>query len=145
MLPDAPLYPADGVGIRLSDYRHRKHLVLLVFAAHAGEPGASVPGSLAARHKEFTDENAEVVVVFPASPPRSALPGPYPFPVVEDRTGALSRELTGNGSRGAVVLSVHVADRYGELFRSLDIRAGDPFPAEEILSWLRFLERLCPE
>jgi hypothetical protein len=43
------------------------------------------------------------------------------------------------------VLSVHVADRYGEVFRSLDVPAGDPFPAEEILAWLRFLERLCPE
>jgi hypothetical protein len=145
MLPDAPLYAADGVAVRLSGYRHRKHLVLLVFAAHDGEPGASVPGPLAARHKEFTDENAEVVAVFPASPPRSGLPGPFPFPVLEDRTGALSRLLPENDSREAAVLSVHIADRYGELFRSLDVPAGVPFPAEEILSWLRFLERLCPE
>ena len=145
MLPDAPFYAADGVAVRLSGYRHRKHLVLLVFAAPAGEPGASVPGSLALRHMEFAEENAEVIAVFPASLPRSSLPGPFPFPVLEDRTGAFSRERPGDGSRGACILSVHVADRYGEIFRSIDVPAGDPFPVEAILSWLQFLERLCPE
>jgi hypothetical protein len=143
MLPDVPLFSAEGGEIRLSDYRHRKHLVLLVFGTPAGDEGRCVPDSLAARRAEFADESAEVIVVFPASTPRSA--APMPFPVLEDRTGALHDELHGNGSRNTALLTVYVADRYGEVFRSLEIRAGDPFPTEEILAWLRFLERLCPE
>jgi len=145
MLPDVALTASDGRVVTPVDYRHRRHLVLILLPDTPATSGIPPLPSLSERYAEFADENAEVLAVFPALPPDSSIPDRYPFPVLEDRGGTLSGALSEQGASGTPCITVYVADRYGEIFRSLDVAEGNPFPLEEVLSWLRFLERLCPE
>ena len=145
MLPDVSMTVADGRVFATGDYRHRKHLVLILFPEPPGAAGIPHLSSLSSRYEEFTMENAEILAVLPAFPPGSSARGGHPFPVFEDREGTLRDALSGKPAAGMSCPTVYVADRYGEIFRSLEVPGGDPFPLEEVLSWLRFLERLCPE
>jgi len=148
MLPDVAMTATDGRVVTLGDYRHRKHLVLILFPDPPGTSGIPLLRSLFSRYAEFLEENAEILAVFPAvplPPPDPAFPGLCPFPVLEDRDGALSVALPEQRVTGIPRTTVYVADRYGEIFRCFDFAGGDPFPLEEVLAWLRFLERLCPE
>ncbi|HEX9191489.1 MAG TPA: redoxin domain-containing protein [Candidatus Deferrimicrobiaceae bacterium] len=145
MLPDVTMTARDGRVVNPGDYRHRKHLVLVLLPDTPVPSGATVLQSLSARYAEFVLENAEVLAVLPAFPPDSPPPDRYPFPVLEDRDGALSGALSEQRAPGIPRPTVYVADRYGEIFRSFCVTAGKPFPLEELLSCIRFLERLCPE
>jgi peroxiredoxin len=148
MLPDVAMTATDGRVVSLGDYRHRKHLVVILFPDPPVTSGIPLLRSLSSRYAEFQEENAEILAVFPAvppSPPDPAVPDLCPFPVLEDRDGALSVALPEQRVTGIPRTTVYVADRYGEIFRSFDVAGGNPFPIGEILSWLRFLERLCPE
>ena len=145
MLPDVTMTAGDGRVVNPGDYRHRKHLVLILLPDPPVASGTPVLPSLSARYAEFAGENAEVLAVFPAFPPDSPAPDRYPFPVLEDRDGTLSNALSERRVPGIPRSTVYVADRYGEIFRSFDVAVGDPLPLEELLSWIRFLERLCPE
>lgn len=145
MLPDVTMTATDGRIVTLGDYRHRKHLVLILLPDPRVTSGIPLLPSLSARYAEFVGENAEVLAVLPAFPSDSCAPDRYPFPVLEDRDGTLSGALPVRRAPGIQRPTVYVADRYGEIFRSFDVGGEDPFPLEEVLSCLRFLERLCPE
>jgi peroxiredoxin len=145
MVPDVTMTAADGRVFATGDFRHRKHLVLILFPEPPGAAGIPLLSTLSSRYEEFTMENAEILVVIPAFPPDFLARGGRPFPVFEDRDGTLRDMLAGQQAPGISRTVVCVADRYGEIFRSLEVPGGDPFPLEEVLSWLRFLERLCPE
>lgn len=145
MMPDVAMTATDGRVVTPGDYRHRNHLVLILFPDTPARSGIPLLPFLSTRHGEFVDENTEVLVVFRTFPSGSSVPDSYPFPVLEDRDGTLSGALSEQSASGTPRLTVYVADRYGEIFRSVTVAEGDPFPLEEILSWLRFLERLCPE
>jgi peroxiredoxin len=148
MLPPVSLRTAGGGRVRIDEYRHRKHVVVILFPDPPGTYEIRVLRLLTSRYQDFLEENAVVLAVFPAiprAPPDPSAPDPCPFPILADRDGMLSDALSDRRASGLRSLTVHVADRYGEIFRSLDVAVGDPFPLEEVLSWLRFLERLCPE
>ncbi|HEX9205144.1 MAG TPA: hypothetical protein VF853_04385 [Candidatus Deferrimicrobiaceae bacterium] len=145
MLPDVSMTAADGRVFATGDYRHRKHLVLIFIPEPPGASGIPLLSSLSSRYEEFTMENSEILAVLSAFPPGSFAHGSRPFPVFEDRNGTLRDMLAGHQAPGISRIVVCVADRYGEIFQSLDVEEGEPFPSEEVLAWLRFLERLCPE
>ena len=148
MLPDVAMNAADGRAVRPGDYRHRKHLVVVVLPDAPAPYDPPILRALARRHVEFSEENAEILAVLPPSapwPPRPAVADDCPFPVVQDRDGALSCTLSGRRAPSTGTIAVHVADRYGEIFRTLAVTGANPFPLEEVLAWVRFLERLCPE
>ena len=147
MLPDFHLPTVDGRRIRLSDYRNRRNIVLVVLQGLSAGTDRLL-STLAEEATALAGDNAQALVVV-EGPLQAAqsLQQMYrlPFPVLADAAGAVAPLLgpaeTGTGPR----LAVHVASRssrvYWSVWRGPDDR---PPTVKDIRGWLEFIEIQCP-
>lgn len=145
--PDFEFIEASGRAIRLSDYRGRLNLVLVF--ADEGEAARKLLGELAGRYAEIRSQQAEILAVAEASSRDCAQVKArlnLPYAILPDEDGRVHREAGASDGQGRPAAAVYVTDRYGEVFAAYRTDDGQALPgAEEILSWLAFINIQCPE
>lgn len=139
-LREFELPSSSGAKVRLSDYRGRAALVLIVCDASA-EPEKLLT-DLAQHYAQIRSEDAEVLAIVDGSPEQEAAKARHlPFPVLADADGRVHRAL-GAGDSAAV----YVTDRFGEVFGVYRKAEGQALPGtDEILRMLEFVSVQCPE
>jgi peroxiredoxin len=146
-LRDFELATALGGVIRLSDYRGRANLVLLVSDDRPGT--AKLLADSAARYQEIKNEDAEVLAIVHKSRQSAAemkQRQKLPYLVLADSDGRIHRELGAIDSKGQDSAAAYVTDRFGEVFGAYRTAGGGPLPGiAEILNWLEFVNAQCPE
>lgn len=149
MLRDFALSSAAGKRVQLSDCRGRANLVVVLAGACGSRPRLELLRQLASRHAAILEQETQVMAVLCCSPEQAQaikLRAQFPFVVLADADGAVHRSLGALDRRGLPRLAVYVTDRYGEVFAAWRTVAGDASPtAQEILGWLEFINRQCPE
>lgn len=114
-VPHFDVATVEGSRVRYSTIWQRRNLVLVVLPALESDASHSCTSRLMARQAEFVAQDTECVVT------RDALPGVPPPGVV-------------------------VADRWGEIVHAAHpSRVEDLTPPEELLEWIEYLTRRCPE
>ncbi|MCW5854243.1 MAG: redoxin domain-containing protein [Anaerolineae bacterium] len=148
MLPDFHLPTVDGRRIRLSDYRNRRNIVLIVLKGlSAGTDRLLSEVTQAA--EELADDNAQALVVV-EGPIQAAqsLQQMYrlPFPVLADSVGAVAPLLGPDETGNSPCLAVHIASRSSRVYWSVWLGPDDrPPTVKDIRGWLEFIEIQCPE
>ncbi len=144
LLPDVTLTSVAGQPVRISDYRGRYALVLLLLGESRDAALFERLLALADRYAEIRQEGAEVLAIVPG--PREAAEAiarahPFPFPILADADKRAHHRYEAV-ERGTLL----IADRYGEIYYVGVAAEGHSLPSvEEILSWIRFTEAQCPE
>jgi peroxiredoxin len=149
MMPDFSLPAGGGRLVRLSDYRHRRHVVA-VFVDGAPEEDHRPFLSLLGRfYPEIAGEETEVLAMVPEGARETALVGDrddLPFPVLADEAGEAHRAAGAVAIDGKPDMAVYIIDRYGEIYAAFHAGKGDVLPSpEEILDWIRYIQSQCPE
>jgi hypothetical protein len=131
------LTKGNGETLRISDYRQKQNLVILL----TGETGfgllSRLVNDLSERYAEFRAEETEILVVAGGfGQPPEELEAGLPFPVTTHPESGIDGETP----------AIKVLDRYGEIYASYrpDDLSGVP-TADDLLGWLRFIELQCPE
>ena len=137
-LPDMEFVTIGGVLKRLSDFKGRKNLLVIL----TGNDGDSLPTAMATAALEINRHDGHVIVVLPDPSPEAVR---WPFDVVADPDGAVRRRFSCVDS-GKPRLSVFITDRWGEVAFACQTGQGDLAPAaNDVLDWLRFVDQQCPE
>jgi hypothetical protein len=138
-LPDAEYVTTGGVQKRLSDFKGRKNLVVIL----AGGDGDRLPAAMAEADADVRRHDGHIIAVLPAASPKA---GAWPFDVVVDLGGALHRKFAAGDTSRDPGLAVYITDRWGEVMFVCRTSEGDPAPeAAGLLDWLRFVDQQCPE
>ncbi len=145
VLPDFSLVDVDGRRVRLSDYRQRRNVVLvLVHGLNAAIEG--LLGGLAAQVERLAEDAAQpLVVVAGPSSAAVALQQMYglPFPVLADTDGGVHAAL-GVATEATPSVAVFVTTRAARLVWAYRPEDGPPAPTvDDIRGWLGFMEMQC--
>lgn len=147
LLPDFELPSSQGQPVLASAYRGRSNLVLILAA------GASLLSDLVleleSKKQELWENNARILVIAAGTAQRACeLKQELRLhqDVLVDLEGRVHRTLGAIDTAGQPVPMVFVTDRFGEIFAifKIDERKGIP-SAGEVLGWLEFINRQCPE
>lgn len=146
VLPVIALPAAGGAITRLSSYRGRRNLVLVLVGDAGCEGCRELLRALAGAYPEMQQEHAEVVAVLRGSLGQAkevARAERLSYPVLADEDGLAHAAygLPDATTDGAVFIS----DRYGEVFAVYDLSETPHPSADAILEWLRFIQVQCPE
>jgi hypothetical protein len=137
-LPDMEFVTIAGVRKRLSDFKGRKNLLVIL----TGDDGDSLPAAMVTAALDINRHDGHVIVILPDPSPEAMR---WPFDVVADPDGAVRRRFS-CGDSGKPRLSVFTTDRWGEVAFACQTGQGDPAPAaDDVLDWLRFVDQQCPE
>jgi peroxiredoxin len=143
-LPDFDFVTIDGASRRLSDFRGRKHLVLIF----ADRNDNAFLNAVARANPAIRDLEAHVIAILRATPGvlDAYSPQRWPFDVAVDSRGGLHRAFNAEDDQGASGLAVYVTDRWAEVVYACRTLQGDPAPGiEDLLEWLTFVDHECPE
>jgi len=149
LVPDSTLPSSEGCRTRISDYRGRTNLVIILAGEVCGLDAKRYLGEVARRYADFADEDAEILVFTvgtaqDASKVKRELH--LPLHVFADEQRRVHHALGAHDETGIAVPAVVVADRYGEVFNVWRTAEGGTLPTvDEILDWLRFINLDCPE
>jgi len=145
MMPDFALVSMNGRRVRISDYRGRSNLVLILCASGNSKETRSFLQEVFGRRSEFEGEEAQVLVIVLKADDQAELRRNLPFPVLQDEEGH-AHELGGMAANEKDFTPViYVVDRYGEIRHIC--RQGMPSCANvgAILEWVRYINLECPE
>jgi peroxiredoxin len=146
ILPDFALPSRGGALIRVSDYRGRKCLVLVLAGDLAAPRSRQHLAELSRAYGDLQAAEAEVVVVVRVS--RSELEArdlPYRFVILADEAGSVHQRFGCDITVSAVPPLVILTDRYGEICCTSREDAALACSLPPILGWLEFVNSLCPE
>jgi peroxiredoxin len=145
LLRDFVLTSSEGEPTQISNYRGRGNLVVVL----ASELEGGDLTEMAQRHAEFLEEEAKVVAIFQCPWKQAKLIQhrlELPFLVLADEDGRVYRSLGALTLEGKLAPAVYVTDRFGEVFAAYRTADGQRVPStDEMLGWLRFINRQCPE
>jgi peroxiredoxin len=145
VLRDFVLLSTEGKPVQISDYRARANLVLF-FTAQAEAP---LLNELAAAEPQLREQEAQVLAVLPCAREEAMQVKRrrhLPFPVVTDSELNVYRSIGAIDAQGRPRATLYITDKYGEIFASFRHSEAGPLPGvTEILDWLDFINRQCPE
>jgi peroxiredoxin len=147
VIRDFQLFSAEGQSVLLSEYRGLSSMVL-VFAGES-DSANNLLSELGTHQPELTgnETRALAIVVGPqerASELRHTLH--LGFEVLADENGRVHHSLGTEDRAGHLLPAVFITDRFGEVFAAYKAGQGKSLPAiDEILSWIDFINRQCPE
>ncbi len=137
-LPDVEFVTVGGARKRLSDFKGRENLVVIL----TGEDGDGLPAAMATADADVRRHDGHVIAVLHSASPASLR---WPFDVVADPDGTVRRRFSASNSDDPR-LSVFITDRWGEVVFACRTGSGDPAPdATGLLDWLRFVDQQCAE
>lgn len=140
-LRDFEYQTLEGVHKRLTDFKGRKNLVMIL----AGLNDHTFLNEAARAYPQIRDLEAEVIVILGGAP-RPRKMEPWPFDVTVDSTGALHRRFGAADDQGTPGLAVYVTDRWAEVVYASLALQGDPPPRiGDLIEWLKAVEYECPE
>jgi peroxiredoxin len=147
VLPDFELSSSQGQSVLASAYRGRSNLVLILAA------GANLLSDLVSelenKRQELSENNARILVIAAGTAQRGReLKQELRLDedMLVDLDGRVHRTLGAIDAAGHFVPMVFVTDRFGEIFAIFKIDEHKSIPsAEEVLGWLEFINRQCPE
>ena len=135
--PEFTAQASDGKTISLTDFRGRRHVVLVFY------PGDNTPlctAQLCAIRDTWSDFEAQNAVVFGVNPAGEAKHAGFvgrhrfPFPLLVDAGNAIAAQYGCKGWFGLVKRSVYVIDTQG---RVVYAKRGNPAPAEILAAIVR--------
>ncbi|MBX5457602.1 MAG: redoxin domain-containing protein [Thermogemmatispora sp.] len=148
MLPSFALPDPAGVLRGPHDYKQRNHLLLLIVRSVELPSTRIFLQQFAEAEPVLREEQCSLLAISPDHLVRNAEAQAslrLPFPLLADPTGEVIARLTQwEATQRALNPSLLLADRYGELYQqwvSADEQALPPL--SELLSCLRYLNRLC--
>jgi peroxiredoxin len=149
LLPDIALYSTDGQQVRLSKYRGRMNLVLILAGRVDDQNVLQLLDKIAGRYPEFLGEEAEVILILlndcaSQEPPKGGRKG-WPFVVLGDTEGQAHRSFSALDRGERVSPAIFVADRYGEIFAEYRAKGRELPKIDDLLQWLFFINSQCPE
>jgi hypothetical protein len=131
----------------LDRFSGRRNLVLVLLGAGApGDEGSRLIAQLAQSRAAIADEETEVLVVVAGNAGEMGRTATSPFLVLVDRDEAFHRCLSAVDAAGRVAPAVVITDRYREIYHIF--RPAEPaWPptADDVVSWLVFMNIQCPE
>ncbi len=141
-LRDFVLRSIAGAELRLSDYRGRKNLILILGTLSVQH--SALIRDLAVHYERIRGEQAEVLLIVPGALEEREQPVQLPFPVLIDPDRHTYAEY---GLQASVnpISGIFVADRFGELVASYIGPETTNATAASILNWLEFINSQCPE
>jgi peroxiredoxin len=148
-LRDFGLSSTEGKQVRISDYRGRRNLVVIAAGLYPDAVELPVIQELVRYYAEILEQEAWVILVLHCSLHGARLlqqRHQLPFVVLADEDGRVHRLLGAVGEGGGLTPAIYVTDRFGEVLAAFCTADGEQLPgAGEILGWLEFANRLCPE
>lgn len=147
LLPHVTLATPSGTPIALGQYSARRNLVVVLLGA--GSPGELVSRllrQLAHARVALDEEESEVLVVCAGSADALADEAMSSFTGLVDGDAMFHRRVGAVDAAGRATPALYITDRYREIYHAA--RPGDaqwPVSAEEVLSWLVFMNIQCPE
>jgi hypothetical protein len=137
-LPDVEFVTIEGFRKRLSDFKGRDNLLVIL----TGEDGDRLPAAMATEDADIKSHDGHVIAVLPGTSPEALR---WPFDVVADPGGTVRRKFC-SGDSDEPYLTVFITDRWGEVVFACRTGRGDPAPGvADLLDWLRFVDQQCPE
>lgn len=147
LLPSVTLATPGGTPIALGQYSSRRNLVVLLLgAAEPDEAVARLLAQMVDARAAIEEEEAELLVVRPGSAGRWADERMRSSTVLVDGDAMFHRRMGAVDATGRATPALYITDRYREIYHAA--RPGDaqwPTSAEEVLSWLVFMNIQCPE
>lgn len=146
MIRDFTLTTSSGEKVRISSFRGRCNLAV-VFLDHSD--GMSVfLEAVVRRAREFSCQDATVLVIAAGGPEERVIPIPSNSPIVVlyDKTLAAHRLSGATDENARPIPLIYLTDRFGEIV-STYVAPVHPMPPslDEILSTLEFINQQCPE
>lgn len=147
VMPDFQFMSADGQPVLLSEKRGRFNGVL-VFTGES-ESAHSLLRELALHQPELAANETRTFAIVPgprerASELRRTLH--LNFEVLSDENQRLHHSLGIEDQAAHFLPAVFITDRFGEIFAAYKAGQGNTLPVvDEILSWIDFINRQCPE
>ncbi len=149
LIRDFTLPSALGQPISLSDYRGCSNLVLVLAGGGAGDSDLEILTEVATNYAQLREEQAEVLAILQCDRERAARIAhqmSLPFPLLVDEDGRFYRAAGAEDRYGHPATAIYVADVFGEVFAVYRTIEGQTMPsAQEIVKWLSFINRQCPE
>ena len=149
LLPDIALPSAEGRQVRLSDYRGRSNLVVILAGGLDDGNLLRLLDEAAWKHSDFAGEEAEMIVIL--SKDRAGQTPPvvkagWPFVILADSERRAHRLFNALDAAGKPLPAIFIADRYGEICAEYQAGAQHGIPKiDEVLQWLFFINSQCPE
>lgn len=149
LLPDVTLPSGGRQNVRLSDYRGRLNLVVILAGGMDDENVTQLLASAARKHSDLLSEEAAVIAIVSknrAGRTPSVLRADWPLVVLIDRDGHAHQAFNALDADGTAVPAVFIADRYGEIYAEYHADGQHELPGiDEVLEWLSFINIQCPE
>jgi peroxiredoxin len=146
MMPDFSLPSSLGRPFRVSDFRNRSNLVLVICNLDNIEEISLLLPSLNAAASEISQENSSLALILPKTLDEvETIVDEYGviFPVLADPD---KKVIQGKVHVNDPGLEMYILDRYGEIAAVERVETAGFFPKPvEILDWVRYLEIQCPE
>ena len=147
LIRDFDLPSTEGRKVSVSDYRGRLSLVLVF--ADGRHRSLEFLTMVTKAYSEIQDEQAEVLAVLQGTAENAARVKDEvkaKFPVLVDKDGRIHRLMGAQDRGGQPQMAVYITDRFGEVFAPFRESGKQAMPsAPEILEWLDFVNRQCPE
>ncbi len=149
LMPDFTLPSTEGRQISLYDYRGRSNLVVLLAGDGSHSEGQRILASLAKDYSALRDQDAEVLVILASSRERAEAfkrQAHLSFPVLVDEGGKVHEAVGACENHGVWAPALYVIDRFLEVYAAWCTASRDVLPSSsEVLSWLAYLDSVCPE
>jgi peroxiredoxin len=149
LMSDFRLSCCDGKQISLYDYRGRSSIVLFFAANPEACEEEALLSCLVRHYGEIRDQDSEVLLVLGSSRDRAEQVKrrmKAPFPVLADEDMRVHRAVGAFGAQAVPAPALYVTDRFMEVHAAWRLGTGDSLPsADEVLSWLAYLDSVCPE
>ncbi len=132
--------------VRLSDYRGRSNLVVVVGDDQQASKQLLI--ELNSRYAEIRSEQAEILVIVQTPEQARELREQCDLqcPVLADEDGGVHRMYGAVDAQGNASAAVYVTDRFAEVFGVYRTCDGQSLPTvAEVLDWLEFINSQCPE
>jgi peroxiredoxin len=141
ILRDYALLGAKGEPVQLTDFRGRWNLVLILLPQEPDTTQAHLLSTLRRKSEQVREFETRVLVVTRPEHLPTVVNLAGDFLVLSDQDGRTMAEL---GSVGAPV--IYILDKLREVVHRFDAEKHVALPtAEEILGWMEFTSRQCPE
>jgi peroxiredoxin len=147
VLPDFELPSSQGQPVLASAYRGRSNLVLILAADSNLLNGLF--SQLETKQQELAENNTRILVMAAGTMQHACELKQelrLNHDLLVDLDGRVHRILGAINAAGQPVPMVFVTDRFGEIFAIFKIDEHKSIPsAEDVLGWLEFINRQCPE